>query len=326
LRGGQSVAKTGELVPDTDGTGRGMGWFPGYAVDVETGKRLNIFFGENSTYDCAAFPSICDNMTVDPEILTGRDMMWNPNSEIVIPELVGQSIYGFLTGGQHYVYVAGTEYDECAQLATQLSGSALAKRNAIKNIKWAGIPLLNQGTEMLTYGEGLIPNDVVIKLRVDNPYKEARGTNENNGLNKYLFSFDGITPDPADEPDEINSQLDAINVVPNPYYGYSAYESNQFTNIVKITNLPANCEVTIFTLDGKFVRQYVRNEAREFKEAKEAPVLRDQISPALEWDLNNEKAIPVASGVYLIHIKAEGLGERVIKWFGIARQFDPTGL
>ncbi|MEM8907979.1 MAG: hypothetical protein AAGD05_09060, partial [Bacteroidota bacterium] len=27
----------------------GMGWFPGYAIDVETGQRLNIFFGENST-------------------------------------------------------------------------------------------------------------------------------------------------------------------------------------------------------------------------------------------------------------------------------------
>src|SRR5690606_37882603 len=29
---------------------RGMGWFPGYAIDVETGERLNIFFGENSSF------------------------------------------------------------------------------------------------------------------------------------------------------------------------------------------------------------------------------------------------------------------------------------
>ena len=27
-----------------------MGWFPGYAIDVESGCRLNIFFGENSVY------------------------------------------------------------------------------------------------------------------------------------------------------------------------------------------------------------------------------------------------------------------------------------
>ena len=68
------------------------------------------------------------------------------------------------------------------------------------------------------------------------------------------------------------------------------------------------------------------NEARQNKTASEAPVLQDQITPAIEWDLNNNKGIPVASGVYLIHIEAEGLGERVIKWFGVARQFDPTGL
>ena len=28
----------------------GMSWFPGYAYDVVTGERLNIFFGENSVY------------------------------------------------------------------------------------------------------------------------------------------------------------------------------------------------------------------------------------------------------------------------------------
>jgi hypothetical protein len=51
-----------------------------------------------------------------------------------------------------------------------------------------------------------------------------------------------------------------------------------------------------------------------------------QITPALEWDLKNSKGIPVSSGVYIIHITADGLGERVIKWFGVARQFDPSGL
>ena len=33
------------------GVTKGMGWFPGYAIDVETGQRLNIFFGENSVFD-----------------------------------------------------------------------------------------------------------------------------------------------------------------------------------------------------------------------------------------------------------------------------------
>ena len=41
-----------------------MGWFPGYAIDVETGERLNMAFGEDSWLGG-------DN---------GRDMIWNPTS------------------------------------------------------------------------------------------------------------------------------------------------------------------------------------------------------------------------------------------------------
>ncbi len=324
LRASASLGKDGT----PDNTGNGMSWFPGYAVDVETGKRLNIFFGENSTYDCDAFPTICQDNIVDPAILNGRDMIWNPSSQVTIPELLNQAgIYAYIGGGQHFIYVSGTEYDECAEIAQRLStGSAIDQRFIATGIKWAGFPLLAPESRLLPVDQGIIPNDVVVKLRVDNPYREAVGTGENNGLNKYLFSFEGVTADLAETKDEINSQLDAINVVPNPYYGFSAYETSQFTNIVKITNLPPSCTVTIFTLDGKFVRQYVRDEVREPKGMGEAPVLLDQVSPALEWDLNNSRFIPVASGVYLIHIDAGPLGERVIKWFGVARQFDPTGL
>jgi hypothetical protein len=42
--------------------------------------------------------------------------------------------------------------------------------------------------------------------------------------------------------------------------------------------------------------------------------------------MKNAKGIPVASGVYLIHISAPDMGERTIKWFGVQRQFDSSGL
>ena len=143
--------------------------------------------------------------------------------------------------------------------------------------------------------------------------------NDNNlktGHPRYQFSIKNRQPSSLAGV-QIENALDSIKVVPNPYYGYSQYETSQFSNVVKITNLPGKCTVTIYSLDGKFIRQYQRNESY-------APYA--QISPALEWDLRNNKNIPVASGVYLIHVAAEGLGERTIKWFGIARQFDPSGL
>jgi len=55
-------------------------------------------------------------------------------------------------------------------------------------------------------------------------------------------------------------------------------------------------------------------------------VINSQTTSAIEWDLENTAGIPIASGIYLIHISAEGIGERTIKWFGINRKFDPSGL
>ncbi|MCH2084914.1 MAG: hypothetical protein MK226_21180, partial [Saprospiraceae bacterium] len=116
------------------------------------------------------------------------------------------------------------------------------------------------------------------------------------------------------------------NVVPNPYFGFSDYEPDKFTNIVKITNLPPQATVTIYSLDGKFIRQYIRNETPSIPEGNNRALDQNQITPALEWDLKNSKGIPIASGVYLIHVEAPGLGARTLKWFGVNRKFDASGL
>ena len=179
---------------------------------------------------------------------------------------------------------------------------------------------------MLSYADGLIPNDAVVKLRVDNPYEVEEGTGEFNGYPTYRITIgEAAASEVAGGPD-MHESLRAINAVPNPYYGYSAYETSQFTNTVKITNLPANCTVTIYSMDGRFIRQYIRNEAGDPVLGNNRAIQQKQISPALEWDLKNNKGIPVASGVYIMHIDAPGLGERVLKWFGVQRQFDPSGL
>ncbi len=334
LRGVPSVGKKdedgdGKADPDgeidDDGNPKmGMGWFPGYAVDVETGTRLNIFFGENSTYD----DQFINASSYDDGKIITRDMMWNPTSQDFLP-IPNPTIYNAYAGGQHMVYVTDEPYDECAYMYTRMGGneSNLKKVTVLQSVKWASIPFVSAGNTLLSYNDGLIPNDVVVKIRVDNSYKVVSGTDEFNGYPTYQFSFEGVQAEELVEEVDINHALDMINVVPNPYYGYSSYETSQFTNTVKITNLPAKCVVKIFTIDGKFVKQYNRNEVGLSQADRNNPgIAMTQITPALEWDLKNTKGIPVASGVYLIHIEAEGMGERVIKWFGIGRQFDPSGL
>jgi len=303
---------------DTQDPGEGMGWFPGYAVDVETGQRLNIFFGENSTYDGSLAP---EGYLQKP---TGRDMMFNPTSQIFL-NVPGPSIYQYYTGGQHFVYVTKQPYDSGALLRNQLRPTGVTKVNGVQQITWAGIILPAAGQMMRSYKDGLIPDDVIVKLRVDNPYAVFKGTGAFRGYPTYRFKIEGEEATALDDK-QINDALDQINMVPNPYYGFSDYEISQFVNVVKITNLPAKCLVTIYSLDGKFIRQYNRDEVGTVPRGNNRAIAQQQITPDLEWDLKNAKGIPIASGVYLIHVKAEGLGERTLKWFGINRKFDPSGL
>ncbi len=313
-------------LPDIDPneTDNGFGWFPGYAVDVESGKRLNIFFGENSVYTDelkAIFPDYPDN---------GDDMMWNPSSQVFATSGGFPSVSDFAMGGMHNVYVTLQPYDGCESLANDLrpGGSNFNKFRALANITWAGIPIANEA-ELLSYKDGLIPNDVVIKIRVDDPYQMSQEmTGGDYKYPTYKMCFDGLEPVPVTTDQEIDAALARINVVPNPYYGYSNYETTTLSTTVKITNLPANCAVKIYSIDGRFIRQYRRNEAGVIQSPPRSnpPIAETQIAPDVEWDLKNSKGIPISSGVYLIHVDAPGLGERVIKWFGVNRQFDPSGL
>ncbi len=319
----------GSLYP-ADGTGGvptnyegkleyGMGWFPGYAIDVESGTRLNIFFGENSVY---AKNSTYPNWT-------GRDMLWNPTDAfladpngITTRPPFDLDYYAYLVGGQHWIYVMRTPYDEGKDLRNRLtpefSTNAVAKVQQVSRIAWTGMLQLAPGYKMNSLNEGLVPNETTIKLRVGNRYQPWYQDNNDKKLTGhpvYRFKIEGREAKQLSEA-QVDNSLDSIKMVPNPYYGYSQYESSQFSNVVKITNLPTKCTITIYSLDGKFIRQYNRDEQSG---------LYQQITPALEWDLKNSKGIPVASGVYLVNVRSEQ-GERTLKWFGIARQFDPSGL
>lgn len=339
LRNSPSVGKDdadGDGLPDPEYPNNpdsiGMGWFPGYAVNVETGKRLNIFFGENSVY--SEQTGYLENYVNGKP--NGADMMFNPTSQLFFPADFGSNFELFnsplmwYAGGQHFVYVTDEDYydpanGQCKYLRSRFlpTETDIKKVNGLKRITWAGLPMLNIGTQLLSYKDGLIPNEFTIKLRVDDPYAVATGTGTFNGYPTYRFKLEGKEADSLSTVG-ISEALDKINVVPNPYYAFSDYEDSRLSNVVKITNLPAKCVVTIYSLDGKFIRQYNRDESPGDSYGSGTP--STQIIPDIEWDLKNSKGIPISAGVYLIHVDAGEKGERTLKWFGITRQYDPTGL
>lgn len=317
----------------------GMGWFPGYAVDVESGKRVNIFFGENAFYSDNDFVRNCLN----DGTANGNDLMWNPTIQVQMnnPANCGwdRSFLQLVLGGHHYIYATRQEYDECKALRKSLLDSKnqttpTNMRFVIPQITWCSMAtisnLLDPSFKLLplTNGPtGLIPNDLKISLRVNNPYQVAVGTGDNKGHNLYRFKIEDKEPVAVDNKTAYEDAMKDVNVVPNPYYGFSNYEATQFNNIVKITNLPAKCVVTIYAIDGKFIKQYKRDELPIKISDPNRGALEKQIGPDIEWDLTNFKNIPISSGAYLIHVLQPDTGaEKIVKWFGVARKFDPSGL
>lgn len=353
----------------------GMGWFPGYAIDAETGERLNMGFSEDSWLGNE----------------NGNDMLWNPTNK------VAEELFGELRmGGKHMIYIFRNNTESSQNIEPEYLmpnydggtfsfqslvdfnpslGSTLIDANSPLFKKysgvwragaWVGYPLLADNTELFGKSGDV---DVTIRLRasrpyttyashdiVENPssleigatyyvYSGRLSTNAivsngdstitqlttvskgqtfvageatyvptgdvelvktiNKGLPLYTFSTDKVAP--TLDPKVAEEALDLITVVPNPYYAYSQYETGRLDNRVKIINLPEVCNISIFTVNGTLVRSYKKDDAT---------------ITSIDWDLKNSDAIPIAGGLYLIHVEVPGVGETIIKWFGVLRPID----
>jgi hypothetical protein len=327
-----SVGKDGQPGDNTI-SATGMSWFPGYAYDVASGKRVNIFFAENSFYG-PALGDIFDPNDPDPvkaalnkKARIGFDMMFNPTSDAVLdyngepntnPD--GFEPMEIFLGGQHIVYATNQPYDSCRTMYDNLKNANTNLQMSVALRKggptWASFVFPTPGYDMIN---GIPPSKATVKLRVARPYEHSTGTNENTGYPLYEFELKGVDAT-VNNSTLAESALDLINVVPNPYYAYSDYERSELDNVIKITNLPNTCEINIYSIDGRFIKRYQRDERLDLPRAGK------QIVTSIDWDLKNTSNIPVASGVYLIHVKVPNVGERTLKAFIIARAFDPQRL
>ncbi len=143
--------------------------------------------------------------------------------------------------------------------------------------------------------------------RGDHPYKEGAFTIDifasHPNLPADKFQFTAKAPQTAKEVAKAN--LDKIMAVPNPYYGYNPAERTPTDRIMRITNMPAeNATIRIFDLGGNLIK--VIDDA-----TRQAQGTSDQ--SYAEWDLRNSSDVPVASGMYLMHIEVEGVGETTLK-------------
>ncbi len=110
--------------------------------------------------------------------------------------------------------------------------------------------------------------------------------------------FDFKSYPPGDTTGQIVANaVDNVYPVPNPYYNVSSLELDQFRRQIKFVNLPpALTTVRIFNLAGDLVRTLKKD---------------DLASAELAWDVLTESGLPVASGLYIYHVDAKGIGTKI---------------
>jgi hypothetical protein len=163
------IAAEGDLISTI-----GMGWFPGFAIDVETGRRLNVVFGENSLFANQ----------------NGSDMLWNPTS--VMYDQVGNPQFG----GQHVVFVIGENinnsgmpiYDSCATFFNNInSTNNNLNRDAWQSATWTMYPILREG-------HNLLEQPVLIRMRVNKRYEDHVITGINDGKPAFEWNISSLLP------------------------------------------------------------------------------------------------------------------------------------
>ncbi|WP_420455692.1 hypothetical protein [Rubrivirga sp.] len=101
------------------------------------------------------------------------------------------------------------------------------------------------------------------------------------------------------------SELDAIRVVPNPYVGAAAWEQaspqagGRGEREVQFRHLPETATIRIFNIRGELIR---RLDHQGFGGDGQ-----------LSWDLKTSENLDIASGMYIYHVEAPGVGEYIGK-------------
>ena len=102
-----------------------------------------------------------------------------------------------------------------------------------------------------------------------------------------------------------SSDMDKIKVVPNPYYATNSFEGlNTFTSgrgprEIQFRYLPQNCIIRIYTISGELVKEIHHTSSINYGTGK--------------WDLLTKDNLTASYGVYIYHIEAKSIGEKIGK-------------
>lgn len=122
------------------------------------------------------------------------------------------------------------------------------------------------------------------------------------GLDNIANLSNSVLIQPSSLPAQMESDLDKIRVVPNPFVISAQWDAERLGNYafgepvrnIAFTNLPSNCTIKVFTIDGDLIKtiEHVDQTGRE------------------EWNLLSSENRPIVSGIYFFHVNSD-VGEKV---------------
>jgi len=123
-------------------------------------------------------------------------------------------------------------------------------------------------------------------------------------LSSDIFRF--VSTAPEVDNNLAKEQLENIKVVPNPYIATASWEpknpyvSGRGPRSLHFTHLPQRCTIRIFTVSGELV-DVIEHES-QFNDG------------TAEWDMLTKDNLSISYGVYVYHVDAPGIGEKVGKF------------
>jgi hypothetical protein len=130
---------------------------------------------------------------------------------------------------------------------------------------------------------------------------EIIANHPNTSVDVFTFS----TQPPSFNSELAKTDVDKINVFPNPYYGYQYREIAPDNKYVTFSHLPDNAIIRIFDISGVLVRTINHGSANSQFET---------------WNLQNDNNYPVASGIYIVYIDMPDLGKTKILKLAVVQE------
>jgi hypothetical protein len=220
------------------------------------------------------------------------DLYWDKNSDLSrLIEEYNVNGYKFEGYNVYQLPYSSSEKDKAVRIAT------FDIKNGIKSIfentfdSTAGI-IINKQVEW--GNDSGIKREITINKDFIHDRPLINGRNYCFSVTAYAYKPDA-TPSIIETPLNIiecmpegkKSDVPAITVYPNPYYGSQEFESDQYHKFITFNHLPRKAIIKIYSLSGSLVKTIKKDDDSQFA----------------RWNLLNDNNVTVASGMYIACIE-----------------------